>query len=159
MVIKKLIVHCSDSGFGTAELINKWHTEERGWSAIGYHFVITNGVFVSGKPYNQKQDGIVQKGRSVERSGAHCRGHNRSSLGICMIGKEHFSDAQRIALMATVLELCGVHELEPGDVYGHYEFDDGKSCPNMSMGVFREDLGFRLKNLRTNRSYTSGGKK
>ena len=158
MEVKKLIVHCSDSSFGTSELIDDWH-KERGWNGIGYHFVITNGVFVSGKPYNQKQDGIVQKGRSVDKVGAHCRKHNRSSLGICMIGKEHFSDAQRIALMATVLELCGVHELEPGDVYGHYEFDDGKSCPNMSMGVFREDLGFRLKNLRTNRSYTSGGKK
>jgi len=147
MEIKRLVIHCSDSSFGTAEEIDRWH-KERGWSGIGYHYVITNGVFSSGRSYNQKNDGIVQTGRPENKVGAHCRGQNRGSLGICLIGKEHFSDAQRIALMATVMELCRIHKLGPSDVYGHYEFDDGKSCPNISMTVFRDDLGFRLDALK-----------
>ena len=35
--VKKIILHCSDSEYGTASLIRKWHTEERNWSDIGYH--------------------------------------------------------------------------------------------------------------------------
>ena len=41
--IKKVIIHCSDSDFGTASVIDGWH-KERGWDGIGYHYVITNGV-------------------------------------------------------------------------------------------------------------------
>lgn len=53
--------------------IRRWHVEERGWSDIGYHFVI--GI-----------DGTVAKGRPVELVGAHVRGHNARSIGIAYIG-------------------------------------------------------------------------
>ena len=148
MQVDKLIVHCSDSDFGTVDDIDRWH-KERGWKGAGYHFVITNGVSSSGKCYNQKHDGVVQPGRPVNKSGAHCRGHNTTSLGICLIGKEHFSDAQRIALLALTLDLCGSYSLGADRVYGHYEFDDGKRCPNMNMGVFRDDLNFRIQRMQT----------
>lgn len=144
----KLIVHCSDSGFGTVDDIDRWH-KERGWKGVGYHFVITNGVSSSGKYYRQKHDGVIQPGRSAKKSGAHCRGHNTTSLGICLIGKEHFSDAQRISLLALTLDLCGSYSLGADRVYGHYEFDDGKSCPNLNMAVFRDDLSFRLQRMQT----------
>ena len=74
--IKKIIVHCADTPEGrdvrTAE-IKRWHTEERGWSDIGYHWVV-------------ELDGSLHAGRPEEVSGAHCKGHNSDSIGICYVG-------------------------------------------------------------------------
>ena len=52
--------------------IERWHLE-RGFLAIGYHFVIspTGRIFV---------------GRPVDRMGAHVQGHNRGTVGICLMG-------------------------------------------------------------------------
>lgn len=45
----------------------------RGWKDIGYHYYIT-------------RDGAVHKGRALERVGAHCKGHNKHSIGVCYEG-------------------------------------------------------------------------
>ena len=42
--IKNIIIHCSVSDFGDAELIRSWHVDERGWRDIGYNGVILNGI-------------------------------------------------------------------------------------------------------------------
>ncbi len=89
-VIDSIIVHCSDSACGDREVIDKWH-RERGWNEIGYHFVITNGHLVSGSKYNPDHDGDIQVGRPVGKIGSHCKGHNANSIGICLIGKHHFT--------------------------------------------------------------------
>ena len=38
-----IIVHHSDSDYGSAAIIDKWH-RERGFDELGYHFVIGNGT-------------------------------------------------------------------------------------------------------------------
>ena len=79
--INSIIVHCSDSNIKShdnIETIRKWHVDERGWSDIGYHYVIT-------------QDGVVHEGRPLSRRGAHARGHNVGSIGICLTGKSLFT--------------------------------------------------------------------
>ena len=73
--INKIIVHCSATPEGrnvSAATIDKWH-KERGWSGIGYHYVV-------------KLDGSIEYGRMVDKVGDHCKGHNKSSIGICYIG-------------------------------------------------------------------------
>ena len=73
--IKKIIIHCSatsaEMDIGAKE-IAQWH-KDRGWSDIGYHFVI-------------RRDGTIEHGRPVERPGAHARHHNNDSIGICLVG-------------------------------------------------------------------------
>lgn len=73
--INSIIVHCSFTkptmDIGVNE-IRQWHTD-KGWSDIGYHFVIT-------------RDGLVQTGRPIETPGAHARGHNDFSIGVCLVG-------------------------------------------------------------------------
>ena len=74
--IKKVIVHCADTPEGRdvkTEEIKRWHTQERGWSDIGYHWVV-------------ELDGSVHAGRDEETPGAHCRGHNSDSIGVCYVG-------------------------------------------------------------------------
>ena len=134
--IKKIILHCSDSEFGDVELIDQWH-KARNWKGCGYHYVITNGVIDHGKPYNPKLDGIIQQGRLLREIGAHCLNHNADSVGICLIGRHHFTAAQLYSALPTVIHMMGEFGLGWDDVYGHYEFDPGKTCPNMDMKMVR----------------------
>ena len=73
--IKEIIIHCSATKEGrnfTVADIDRWH-RERGMRCIGYHFVIY-------------RDGSIHVGRAIEEVGAHCKGHNSISIGICYIG-------------------------------------------------------------------------
>lgn len=74
--VRRIIVHCSltrpDQDIG-AEEITRWHVNENGWSDIGYHYVI-------------RRDGTLEAGRPLSREGAHCKGNNDDSIGICLVG-------------------------------------------------------------------------
>jgi len=132
--INKLIVHCSDSTFGNANRIRGWHINERGWSDIGYHYVIANGkIYKDDEVGKLIQEGLVEVGRPLYKAGAHCKGHNSNSIGICMIGVDKFSEKQYTALIHLVKGLMIQYDLTLEDVYGHYELDtNGKTCPNFN---------------------------
>lgn len=72
-----IVVHGSwtpPSFNGGVEEIRKWHLErDPPFDDIGYHFVI-------------RRDGTIEEGRDVELMGAHVRGYNANSIGICMMG-------------------------------------------------------------------------
>lgn len=73
--IDSIIVHCSATKAGqdfTAADIDRWH-RERGFNGIGYHYVI-------------RLDGGLEKGRDISLIGAHCKGWNERSIGICYVG-------------------------------------------------------------------------
>lgn len=121
--ISKIIVHCSDSDYSHHDdisVIRKWHTEERGWKDVGYHYFI-------------KSDGQVQVGRPVEQVGAHVKNHNRDSIGICLHGRKTFTDAQFYSLKALLYDLMIRHNLRTTDIYGHRDFDSKKTCPNFDV--------------------------
>lgn len=73
--INKIIVHCSATkpsmDIGVEE-IRRWH-KGRGWDDIGYHTVI-------------RRNGEIEKGRDMGIAGAHAKGHNFGSIGVCLIG-------------------------------------------------------------------------
>ena len=139
--IDKLIIHCSESDFGDAALIKKWHTDPRpagnGWTDIGYHFVVLNG-FRKKRIYVQEDDGKIEAGLPVERQGAHCWGHNKTSIGVCLIGKRLFSAKQLYDALPEIIRMTGtIHNFE---LKGHYEYSDKKSCPNIDMDMLRKLL-------------------
>jgi len=139
--IKKIVVHCSDSEWGDADAIDRWH-KEMGWDGIGYNFVLMNGHRVNSSPdsYDAEHDGLFQVGRPIDIIPAHVRGHNKHSIGICVIGKRFFSHGQFTALEAFLKDLILQYGLSVSDVVGHYELDENKTCPNMDM----DDLRCRL---------------
>jgi hypothetical protein len=111
-----VIIHCSDSSFGNAALISKWHVlpppKGRGWNLIGYHYVILNG-WISSFRRNFKFDGYIETGRpldddgdiSSDEFGAHAAGWN-NAIGICLIGLSgSFSEAQMRSLRRLLREL------------------------------------------------------
>lgn len=73
--ISHIVVHYSatfeDQSFATAD-IRQWH-KEAGMADVGYHWII-------------RRDGVVEKGRPEDQIGAHVRGHNEHTIGICWIG-------------------------------------------------------------------------
>lgn len=146
--IKYIIVHCSDSSFGDAKLINEWH-QERGWKTIGYHFVILNGIRKS-NTFNECDDGLIEKGRPLDDDlfitgseiGAHTLGLNDESIGICLIGKKRFTEVQLQALSFLLRELIDKYNIEIDNIKGHYETPQahGKTCPNFDCNILRKML-------------------
>jgi N-acetylmuramoyl-L-alanine amidase len=129
----KIIIHCSDSTFGNAITIDKWH-RERGFDSVGYHFVILNGKPKKGEWYHSL-DGQIECGRNVDTVGAHARGVNRGSIGICLIGVTEFTERQYEALSGLLIELCDKYDIMPNDIYGHYDVSN-KTCPNFNVQEF-----------------------
>lgn len=103
--------------------INRWHMD-RGWSGIGYHFIID-------------RDGKVAAGRPIEKTGAHVRGHNTGTIGISLVGghgglatdkfQDHFTMQQFAALQALVWDLQERYG-RGITVHGHNEYA-AKGCP------------------------------
>lgn len=133
--INSIILHCSDSAFGDVDLIDQWH-RERGWNGVGYHYVITNGVLKSRDKYSPFNDGLVQAGRDISIPGAHCKGQNKDSIGICLIGRHTFTARQLYVALPELLRMLMLqHEIGIDHVYGHCEFSHSKTCPNISQGI------------------------
>lgn len=133
-VINKIILHCSDTPTGRdvrAHEIDEWHSHR--WSAgasgkfIGYHWVICI-------------DGTIEMGRPLSEPGVHCKGQNRNSIGICLIGRGLYNKEQYDALYYILDEMCKMYNLEAKQVFGHCEFNEQKSCPILDMDVIRENL-------------------
>lgn len=142
MKIARIILHCSDSpdnvDIGVKE-IRAWHTAKppngRGWRDIGYHYVVRrNGVVEVGRYENGDS---VLEGTEI---GAHVAGHNRDALGICWVGRKAPTRAQKLSLLKHVLYLMDLHAIPIEQVYGHYEFDKNKTCPNLDMEKTRREI-------------------
>ena len=136
--IKRIIIHCSASGWANAAVIDEWH-KERGWKGIGYHFVILNGRGKVGA-YQAHFDGVVEVGRPIQRAGAHTKGHNADSVGICLIGNNHFTAKQLLVALPELLKaLKRDYGLGDDDVHGHRDFNPNKTCPNFDVKWLQTD--------------------
>jgi N-acetylmuramoyl-L-alanine amidase len=126
--ITKIILHCSATREGqdvSVETIRKWHLN-RGWSDIGYHYVIY-------------LDGSIHEGRPVNRSGAHTKGYNSKSIGVCYIGgvekdgktpKDTRTPEQDTALTNLITALLEMYPT--ATLHGHNEFAN-KACPSFDV--------------------------
>ena len=134
--IDSIVIHCSDSPFGDAKIIDQWH-KERGWSGIGYHYVITNLFPKTTKNKITSSDGLIEEGRGIEKKGSHCYGHNSRSIGICLVGVDEFTNPQYKALKSLCVRLMKEFKIPIEKVKGHYELDSKKTCPNIDADFIR----------------------
>lgn len=121
--IKEVIVHCTATKVGqayTVEQIRRQH-KQQGWSDIGYHYVIY-------------ADGSLHAGRPLNEVGAHCKGHNTYSIGICYVGgldkdgkPADTRTTEQKEQLKSLIDSCKV--LYKGvKIHGHNEFA-AKACP------------------------------
>lgn len=151
--IEYIIVHCSATKADmdiTAADIDRWH-RQKGWKGCGYHYII-------------RRNGLIEKGRAENIAGAHCKGKNSKSIGICLIGgvatdgktpEANYTDAQMRALQDITEQL--VVRYPKAIVKGHRDFNSSKECPcfdaeswwkgvtNSDKGIFYEKLHLENK--------------
>lgn len=125
--ITKAFIHCSATPEGKifdVEDIRSWHLAQ-GWSDCGYHYVITI-------------DGVLQEGRPLKKVGAHARGNNVGSIGICYIGgvdennepKDTMNALQDTAMVNLLKSLK--EQFEDIEFCGHNEVSS-KACPSFNV--------------------------
>ena len=133
--ITLIIVHCSANKAGSAFRmadIDGYH-RSLGWTGCGYHYVIPT-------------DGTIEPGRPEEMVGAHCKNHNRYSIGVCYIGglskddqpTDTRTEAQRLALRRLLEDL---HRRYPQAlIVGHRDLGPNKDCPCFNAVAEYRDL-------------------
>ena len=119
--IKLLVVHCSDTDNNenvNARDIHKMHLDF-GWNGIGYHKIIL-------------RSGIIENGRPEYWIGAHVKGKNKISLGVCLIGRDEFTNKQFISLQK-ILKLWKI-SYPQAKIVGHCDNGNtNKTCPNFDV--------------------------
>lgn len=137
--VNEIIVHCTATrpewwaGRSTNQKVaevRKWHLD-RGWSDIGYHYLID-------------RNGTVAEGRPVERQGAHVKGRNKGTIGIALFGghgsseddsfADHFTPEQDDALRELLDSLS--ERFDVSKVSGHNEYA-AKACPGFRVRPWR----------------------
>ena len=126
--IHKIIIHCTATREGddiSVDTIRRWHLA-RGWSDIGYHYVIDI-------------KGNINAGRPIELIGSHTRGENKYSIGVAYVGgveadgvtpKDTRTKAQKDAIIRLVKKLKGCYP--DVSIHGHNEFSN-KACPSYNV--------------------------
>lgn len=122
--ITLIVVHCSANRAGSALRLTDIdrHHRSLGWKGCGYHYVIPT-------------DGTLEEGRPEAEMGAHCRHHNRHSIGICYIGglsadgtpADTRTEAQRATLRRLLASLH--RRFLRALIIGHRDLDPLKACP------------------------------
>ncbi|GFM88997.1 N-acetylmuramoyl-L-alanine amidase [Pseudomonas cichorii] len=125
-----IVVHCSATR-ATADIgvreITQWHIQ-RGFDTVGYHYVI-------------RRNGELETGRAESTIGAHVRGHNSNSIGVCLAGgvdaknkpENNFTLAQFATLETLLQQLQGRYPA--ARILGHRDLSpdrngDGKITPD-----------------------------
>ncbi|MCK5639702.1 MAG: N-acetylmuramoyl-L-alanine amidase [Gammaproteobacteria bacterium] len=123
------IIHCADTpadmDIGAKE-IRDWHVNGNGWSDIGYHSVI-------------RRDGTIEKGRDIDISGAHAKGHNKHSIGICLVGGMGGFNFTREQMKSLDYIISAMEKINPDiEILGHCDLPGvTKTCPNFDVMAWR----------------------
>jgi hypothetical protein len=129
-----IIIHHSDSAYGSAAIIDKWH-RDRGFDELGYHFVIGNGT--------NSGDGQIEVGPrwTKQKWGAHDNAldnrYNTNGIGICLVG--NFNNTrptprQLRSLVRLVVYLMRTYDIPSDRVLGHGE-TKVTQCPGRFLNV------------------------
>lgn len=131
-----IIVHCSATppamDIGVKE-IDRWH-RARHFLKVGYHYVI-------------RRDGTVEPGRDLYEPGAHAKGYNFRSVGVCLVGgvaedkktpENNFTTEQFESLEVL---LRGLRDTYPGaEIIGHREVNPHKACPSFDVQEWKSEV-------------------
>jgi N-acetylmuramoyl-L-alanine amidase len=104
-----------------AQEIHRWH-KERGFLGIGYNYVVL-------------KDGTVEAGRPEYWVGAHAKGNNTISLGVCIVGTGEPEGAQDASTRELVNALLARYPT--AKVRGHGELPGNDTeCPGFDVDTW-----------------------
>ena len=118
------LIHCSDTRADRDYTPNQLRNDHfaRGWNAAGYHFYI-------------RKNGRIVQFRKLSEWGAHCKGHNDYTLGICYEGgrtvdgkcKDTMTKEQDRSMVALLKYL--IRTYPEMMIMGHRDLNPDKACP------------------------------
>jgi N-acetyl-anhydromuramyl-L-alanine amidase AmpD len=123
--ITLIVIHCSAVGpdqQSSAAQIDTWHRQRGFHLGIGYHYVI-------------RRNGEIEPGRPEYMVGAHCKNHNKYSIGVCYEGgidaRGQPADTRTLEQKASMRKLLtDLHSRYPRAVIvGHHDLNPQKACP------------------------------
>lgn len=117
--VNLIVIHCSatDNKYAAVD-IHKLHLQF-GWDGIGYHKVIL-------------RSGKVENGRPEYWIGAHVKGKNVNSLGVCLVGNSDFTKKQFLALEKILIRWKILYP--KAKIVGHRDTGNTeKTCPNFDV--------------------------
>ena len=129
--LTEIIIHCADTRINqdfSIDDVRSWHIQ-RGFSDIGYHFYI-------------KLDGSVWYGRDTYKPGAHCKGNNAHTIGVCFEGGLDVDGSKWDGPTPEQVYNYKELEIELFDKYGvldvnpHSKYST-KSCPNFDIDILK----------------------
>ena len=166
--ITEVVVHWTGTFLNQdigSEEVHEWHTQ-RGFSGCGYHYII-------------RKDGRLQRGRPINKVGAHAldNGHNNRSIGIsfvagynCMSGTPNrgnyvnsgsINEKQFAAFDQFMKNFYKVYP--GGQAFGHVDTDDkGKQDPGFDVETYvnnkfgKENLAFGVEEPLTRKQIAIG---
>lgn len=122
----RVTIHCTDTPDGEQvklEVLDEAH-RARGWTGIGYHFLI-------------EPTGKALPCRPLELQGAGVKDANEGNVHICLVGNSKFTAAQWETLRITLDAMTEVMGIKPWEIHAHHQFPSaiaqGKTCPNVSI--------------------------
>jgi N-acetylmuramoyl-L-alanine amidase len=138
---KYIVIHCSatrPSQDIDANTIDNWH-RARGFFSIGYHYFID-------------RRGKRELGRGPDEVGAHAKGYNHISIGICLAGgvsetdhtkaENNFTEQQFTELDKLLEELVTVYPY--AHIIGHNQISI-KDCPSFDVQSYLHGKTFSEK--------------
>lgn len=137
--ITKVVIHHSASNSVTTRKadLDRWH-KARGFLQIGYHKVI-------------ERDGGVVDGRAESSEGAHAKGANTHSLGVCVVGDfetEVPTSEQLTALASLLIDWCTTYGIADKDIHGHGAVPGGTTataCPGQHLAVRLPEIRAKIR--------------
>ena len=125
---RRIIFHHSLSKDVSVDEIRRWH-KERGFYDVGYHYVI-------------RADGKIETGRGEEYIGAHAKGRNKDSIGVCLPGDfrtDPQTTFQTESSRALYYSLCKKYDL----LKIEFHRADEEPCPGVKLD--REGFVYALR--------------
>ncbi len=119
------------------QLIQEFHQEGRGWSDIGYHFVIDGA-------------GRIFEGRPTDALGAHVKDENQGNIGISLMGSyqapfnDQVTPKQLESIMTLYLWLASNYKIDPETLKGHRDYKN-TDCPGDLVYPLLPEIKRKLK--------------
>ncbi len=139
--ISLIVLHCSATRVNqnfTIEQLEACH-KARGFQTVGYHYYIT-------------KDGTLYPGRPESQMGAHAKGFNAHSIGICYEGgldehgrcKDTRTLAQKVTMEELLQSLCV--DYPDAEILGHRDLPGvHKECPCFDTRAWLKEINFHIQ--------------
>ena len=138
-----ILLHSGVQSRHTAQDIHQWH-KNKGWAGIGYHYFIS-------------KEGVIFGCRQRNTIGAHTKGYNQNSIGVCFEGdfnKEAMTDAQCSGEVISFLFFLGQAYPDSKFVFR----DELKDRPIPAIEGFRKDVLWKQYDVFSDAFYSERGR-